>query len=563
MKKILFSSIRKQLLVAFAAVIIIMLLSYAYIFMMNQELEHENNVLATTELELLLTNEELYRLLSEMYMAASSLVITGDSVYVAQFEETEQQVQEAITYLETFGSNAERDALIATGNMWIQTMQATVLPGLQSENRQSAIEEYERLKPQIEDVLTGYHALNVMRGENIKTLSGNIHDIAQGNARLVIIAAILVIISAIAIGLYTANKFSGELNRLVAYMKELANGNLTQKPLQTTRNDEFADVVMAVNEMTEQTHRVVSAIDHVAQTVATDSEQLSTSAEEVQHGMEQAAETTRNLAVGAEQQAQSTVDLTQTMDGFTKDIEKIVEAGDVLQRESENVSTITAEGKSHMASSLTQMHAINAVMHEAVQKVEGLQNQSEQITKLVSVINDIANQTNLLALNAAIEAARAGEHGKGFAIVADEVRKLAEQVSASVTDISGIVSSIQQDTRNVTTSLRTGYEEVKTGSDQLKATGKRFDDISEAVGQMDVEIRTIATRLNDIYSSSNSMAISVTDIAAICEESSASSEEVTATVDHVTSTMQQVAASAVNLAHMSEQLKSNVARFQV
>lgn len=59
MKKILFSSIRKQLLVAFAAVIIIMLLSYAYIFMMNQELEHESNVLATTELELLLTNEDL------------------------------------------------------------------------------------------------------------------------------------------------------------------------------------------------------------------------------------------------------------------------------------------------------------------------------------------------------------------------------------------------------------------------------------------------------------------------------------------------------------------------
>ena len=220
--------------------------------------------------------------------------------------------------------------------------------------------------------------------------------------------------------------------------------------------------MVATNDMNEKLKQTIQSIYSVSETVAASSEELAQSSNEVQAGTEQITVTMQELASGTETQASTTGDLAETMTAFKRSIHETTQEGIELSEHSSHVQKLTVSGKSLMVQSTKQMATINEIVLDSVKKVENLNEQSAEISKLVSVIDDISNQTNLLALNHDHRSkARAGEHGKGFAVVADEVRKLAEQVQFSVTDIATIVQRIQGETGNVTSALQTGYEEVK------------------------------------------------------------------------------------------------------
>lgn len=122
-----------------------------------------------------------------------------------------------------------------------------------------------------------------------------------------------------------------------------------------------------------------------------------------------------------------------------------------------------------MESSVNQIISINDIVKESVQKVNRLDFQSQEISKLVQVIKSISEQTNLLALNAAIEAARAGESGKGFAVAS---------------------------------SLEKGYEEVEKGTNQIKGTGEIFRIIDVNISEIVDKIDYVSSKFDNIQQNS-------------------------------------------------------------
>lgn len=270
-----------------------------------------------------------------------------------------------------------------------------------------------------------------------------------------------------------------------------------------------------------------------------------------------------DLATGTESQANNASSLSSAMESFVLKVMEANENGTHIQQSSNTVLEMTTEGSKLMASSTQQMATIDRIVHEAVVKVEGLDKHAQQISEIVSVIQDIAGQTNLLALNAAIEAARAGEHGKGFAVVADEVRKLAEQSSSSVVNITDIVNRIQSESSLVTDSLQDGYKEVAEGTNQIEITGETFDKIGLAVTEMDERIRIISGNLTDIAANSQEMSASIQEIAAITEESAAGVEETSASSEQASSAMEEVANSSTDLASLAEELNRLVQQFKL
>ena len=195
------------------------------------------------------------------------------------------------------------------------------------------------------------------------------------------------------------------------------------------------------------------------------------------------------------------------------------------------------------------MRIIADSVSSTAKKVEGLGKSSDQIGRIIGVINDIADQTNLLALNAAIEAARAGEQGRGFAVVADEVRKLAERTTTATKEIAEMIRTVQEETKIAVAAMEEGNKQVEEGVSTIARAGDSLKEIihmSEEVGEMVTHIATAAT-----------------DQSSATEEINNNMEQIAKLVKESADGAQQSAQACQDLSGLALDLQKLVSKFRV
>lgn len=148
------------------------------------------------------------------------------------------------------------------------------------------------------------------------------------------------------------------------------------------------------------------------------------------------------------------------MEGSIRQVEKNTASSYAL---SEQVTTNAEMGMKSVEMTMGGMERIRSAVNKASDVITKLGSSSEEIGKILNVIDDIAEQTNLLALNAAIIAAQAGEHGKGFAVVAEEIRELAERTASSTKEIDTLIKAVQRDVGNAVQTMTGGSQTVEEG----------------------------------------------------------------------------------------------------
>jgi len=558
-----FKTLKARILSAFLLLIVLVVGFTAYTYISNDKMEKQAEGLVEEDLQVLTASKDLAMSMSVRLSSALSYVVSGDEKYIETFNEYRQIAEESNSIVEKYENTPERAALVEMARTWSNRVNTEVFDVYKKGDKELALKNLTAINNLVTDVRVGYEELADKRSVAITKVGDDVVSTSLSNKTVGLIVSIVLTVAGILVAIVTASNISKPITIVSKRMSELADGNLQHEPLPVTHRDEIGQLMISANNMNEKLKQTISSIHTVSETVAASSEELAQSANEVQSGTEQITVTMQELASGTETQASTAGDLAETMTSFQRSIHETTQEGIELKAHSNHVQELTTTGKGLMVQSTQQMTTINEIVLDSVKKVEGLNVQSAEISKLVSVIDDISNQTNLLALNAAIEAARAGEHGKGFAVVADEVRKLAEEVQYSVTDISTIVNRIQGETGNVTTALQSGYEEVKRGTVQLNQTNETFEQISEAVEEMILNINTISSNLNKVAQNSKSINVSIDEMASISQESAAGVEQTTATVEETAATMEEISRGANHLASMVEELNSQLQQFKI
>lgn len=557
-------SVRTKLLGGFLAVVVLIILlviiNYNYSSYVKEELEDvfQNDVPA------LINQEQLAFNTAQRLGLLRGYVLFEDEEYrdlLHKYSEESLELQKDL--LEQTDDEAVRQ-LVDQSNTLRDLVIEEVIEEFDQGNEEVALENlYSKVEPLSREIILSYMDLASEREAEVNQRATEIIQSGKSSVIETFVVSLIIIILAIVVALITSRAIINPLNKLRTGMKHIADGDLSQAAIETKSADEIGQVIIATNEMKEKMRELITKINEASQTLSNQSEELMQSANEVSQGSEQIASTMEELASGTEMEANTASDLSETMNTFSSKVQEANENGESVERYSHEVLEMTNRGNRLMNASLVQIENIEDIVHDAVKKVEGLDTHTQQITNIISVIQDIADQINLLALNAAIEAARAGEHGRGFAVVAEEVKQLAEQSSASVENIATFIHNIQSESTEVSKSLQGGFGQVEAGIKQVQETGQTFNDISSAVTKMVSNIQLVTSNLTEIAQDSKQMNASVQEIAAITEETAAGIEETTASTELTSAAMLEVSTSSKELSRLAQQLNDLINQFKL
>ena len=263
---------------------------------------------------------------------------------------------------------------------------------------------------------------------------------------------------------------------------EIAANNLAVTDLAVSSEDELGQAGAALNRMKNNLRTIIQSIAGTAEHLASASEEISSTASQ--------------QAQGAETQKDQATQVATAMQEMSSTVMQVSDNSNKAAEASRRAAETARHGGAIVDKTLAKMRTIAESVSGTAKKMEELGKSSDQIGRIIGVIDDIADQTNLLALNAAIEAARAGEQGRGFAVVADEVRKLAERTTSATKEIAQMIKNIQNETRVAVTAMEEGTKQVEQGVTSTAQAGDALKEIiqmAEEVGEMITHIATAAT----------------------------------------------------------------------
>ena len=351
------------------------------------------------------------------------------------------------------------------------------------------------------------------------------------------------------------------LQKLEQTATRVAEGKIGQDVDMPKTNDEIRSVAEAFQLMLVNLRGMVDGIEDNFKKTNDTIHQLSKQTVSARAEASNIASTVGQISRGADASAnavQDTVEAIEDVKVLAGEVNNLAinsseKSHDIIRKLSDATNSIQGlvDGIEHIASGNEQ----------ALQSIQELEKNAQQVENIIGLVGDIAAQTNLLALNASIEAARAGEHGKGFAVVAEEVRKLADESANAVKGITGLIQTIQNNVNIVVKQMNEQVQYAVNESTRVAETTAAVEGMANGVHEMADAVIEISKLVDKQMRNIEKTAQQSHEVAAIAQQTSASTQEVSSATEEQAHSIEQIEKLSQNLQQQSDALHKVILQF--
>ncbi|MEM8651404.1 MAG: methyl-accepting chemotaxis protein [Pseudomonadota bacterium] len=296
----------------------------------------------------------------------------------------------------------------------------------------------------------------------------------------------------------SAEKVQDAVSNVGTALKRLAEGNLSTE-INAVLSEEYEQLKMDFNSAAQKLREALADVSQSAE----------------------------DIFVGTREIAQASDDMSRRTEDQAGALEAAAAALDQITNTVKSTADVAAEAQSIVGEANQKACNGGEIVDQAVEAMNAIETSSQEVSNIISVIDEIAFQTNLLALNAGVEAARAGESGRGFAVVATEVRELAQRSADAAKQIKTLITHSNKE-------ISSGVKLVRETGVNLKTLVEEINNLSGLVTEISNGAQSQADGLVDVNNSVGQLDLVTQQNAAMAEEATAASQVLTTKSEHLT-----------------------------
>jgi methyl-accepting chemotaxis protein len=493
----------------------------------------------------------------------NAVLYTGDSERIARVKsDVLERENSLLEYMNDYGdtitnSEARRlfnDTMNMLRNEFIPGLNAIIASAENGTEQSQLIHMMNELSPVTDRVRDNTLELMEIKMEEAHSANHAATDLYNGLLLLIIITLALAVIISIVLVLHISGLISKPLHMLTVFMTKAGNtGDITLRQEDREIIAEYSQIRDEIGQTINSCASFVGHVTKISETLGVVSngdltvdlrpisdedtmgnslkkmlDSLNSMFKEINVSTVQVTEASRQIAGSSQALASGSTEQASVVEELSA---SVLDISDKTKQNAEQASKA-----SKLANSIkNKAETGNRQMGEMMSAVNEINQASQNISRVIKVIDDIAFQTNILALNAAVEAARAGQHGKGFAVVAEEVRNLAAKSAEAAKDTGGLISN--------------SIEKAELGAKIANDTAASLAEIVAGINESSHIVEEIAHS-----SEEQSMAISQINMGL---------EQVTTVIQQNSATAEESAAASEEMSGQSHALEDLVSQFKL